>query len=567
MEWLSRRLLGRLRLGLAPVCLACLMILGTLALFGVPPSAADDEDDPGSGSNPPSGSGNPNAVPGQLVVAFTPGSTEEQQQRAVQRAGGTIVKRIASIGGALVSVDPSQTDQAARQLARDPVVRFVEPNLVLRAFQVPNDPLFGNEWGLRNVGQAGGTAGADVHATSAWDMTTSAGTTVAVVDTGVDRSHPDLAPNIWTSPVTGSPGWNFIDGSPDSNDDAGHGTHVAGIIGARGNNGIGIAGIDWNIKIMPLKFLDANGQGNTADAADAIGYAVANGARVVNASWGGPDFSEALYEAVQSAGTKGVLFVAAAGNDGQNTDASHEYPADFNLPNVVSVAATDRNDNLADFSNFGPGSVGLGAPGDDIYSTVPPATDPSGYTSFSGTSMATPFVSGAAALYLSTHPQATPDQIRTAILQTVDPLPALAGKVASGGRLDIAKLLGVPPPSAPATPAGGPTPFKLLRPRSGHLSKRRRIRFVWQRSHAPTGIAYYRLYMNGRPLKTVRGKRGREPGPFVRVKVRRGKDRWFVRAYDHAGHVRTSTSFRRGRSRKSSVLFVSPHRRHPLGSR
>jgi hypothetical protein len=318
---------------------------------------------------------------------------------------------------------------------------------------------------------------------------------------------------------------------------------------------------------MPLKFLDASGQGNTADAANAIAYAIANGARVINASWGGADFSEALYEAVQQAGAQGVLFVAAAGNDGQNTDASPEYPADFNLPNVISVAATDRNDQLADFSNFGRSSVGLGAPGDEIYSTVPPGTDRSRYTSFSGTSMATPFVSGAAALYLSTHPQATAGQVRAAILQTVDPLPALAGKVASGGRLDIARLLGtVPPPGrTPARPAGGPTPFKLLRPRYGHLVKRRRVKFVWQRSHAPTRISYYKLYITRHLVKPVRGRRGAEPRPVARIRLTHGKDRWFVRAVDHAGHVRTSQSFRRGRYRKSSVLFVRPrHHRHPV---
>jgi subtilisin family serine protease len=225
-------------------------------------------------------------------------------------------------------------------------------------------------------------------------------------------------------------------------DDAGHGSHVAGIIGAKGNNGAGITGVNWDAKIMALKFLDADGQGNTADAANAIDYAVAHGARVINASWGGHAFSQALYQAIRRAGDNGVLFVAAAGNDGQNADAKPDYPAAFDLPNIVSVAATDSNDDLADFSHYGASSVDLAAPGDDIESTVPKSTDSSGYASFSGTSMATPFVAGVAALVLSVEPNLTVKELRERLFTTVDKLDSLQGKVSTGGRVNAARAVG-----------------------------------------------------------------------------------------------------------------------------
>ena len=215
-------------------------------------------------------------------------------------------------------------------------------------------------------------------------------------------------------------GADFLNGDAEPNDDGGHGTHVAGIIGAQGNNSVGITGVNWEAQVMGLKFLDGNGEGNTADAANAIDFAVDHGARVINASWGGPSFSHALYSAIRRASEHGVLVVAAAGNDGVNADSSPDYPAAFDLPNVISVAATDRSDRLVDFSNYGAKSVDLAAPGDDVYSTVPSVSDPSGYAAFSGTSMAAPFVAGAAALYLSKYPQATVDQLRAALLGSVD---------------------------------------------------------------------------------------------------------------------------------------------------
>jgi len=553
------------RIGLRSLlALACLACLCGLALLGsVRPAAglADSTDT--------------QAVPGQLIVGFRPTATDAMQQKAVDRADATIEDPIDSIDAAMVSVDPNETDAATQELLRQRAVQYVEPNFVLHASRLPNDRLFGEQWGLRNLGQYGGKPGADIGATGAWDVTTGANVTVAVVDTGIDFAHPDLSANAWSNPadppngvdddhngfVDDTHGADFVgeDGNP--NDDAGHGSHVAGIIGAKGNNSIGVAGLNWDVKLMGLKFLDANGEGNTADAANAIDYAVSHGARVINASWGGPAFSLALYQAVKRAGDRGVDFVAASGNDGKNADVKPDFPAAFDLPNVISVAATGASDQLVDFSNYGPVSVDLAAPGDDVESTVPPSVDSSGYASFSGTSMATPYVTGAIALYLSRFPQATGDQARSAILQTVDKLPSLAGKVATGGRLNVARAIGASSPQTSVEPdRTPPTPFSLLRPRNGSRLKHRKTRFVWQRSHDVVGIKYYKLYINGRPVKTVRGKNGKDPRPIARTRLGSGKRRWFVRAWDNAGNHRTSRSFRRGRYSKSSVLFVEKRR-------
>ncbi len=564
MDGLPLPAMFRLRALIALACFGCLSALGLLCSVGAAPGLADDAQ---------------SAVPGQLVVAFKPSATDRQERKALDKVGATVEDEIDSIDGALVSVDPDETDAATEELSRQRAVDYVEPNYVLHAHRLPNDRLFGEQWGLHNAGQYGGKVGADVHATDAWDVTTGANVPIAVVDTGVDYTHPDLAPNMWTNPadpangvdddhngfVDDVHGADYVDEDASPMDDAGHGSHVAGIIGAKGNNTAGVAGLNWDSKIMALKFLDADGEGNTADAANSIDYAVSHGARVINASWGGPALSMALYQAVRRAGDKGVVFVAAAGNDGENSDVKPDYPAAFDLPNVISVAATDSTDELVDFSNYGATSVDLAAPGDDIESTVPADTDPSGYASFSGTSMATPFVSGALGLYLSRFPESTGDQARTAILQSVDKLPSLAGKVATGGRLNIAKALGAPVPQTTTAPdRTPPSPFALLRPHNKRHIKRHRLRFAWQRSRDESGIKYYKLYMNGRPVKTIRdkdGPGGKDPKPYVRARLKGGKHRWFVRAWDYAGNRRTSRAFRRGRYTKSSVFFVK--KTHP----
>ena len=373
----------------------------------------------------------------------------------MEKARGEVEDRIESVDAALVTVDPSRTEDASERLLRNPAVDFVEPNYVLRASRIPNDRNFGDQWGLRNLGHFDGKAGADISATAAWDVTTATNAIVAVVDTGVAYQHPDLAGNAWRNPADPANGLDddgdgfgdnvfgadFYANDSNPDDDGGHGTHVAGIIGGQGNNAVGITGVSWDVNVMALKFLDENGEGNTADAANAIDFAVTNGARIVNASWGGPSFSQALYGSIRRAGERGTLVVAAAGNEGFNADTKPDYPAAFDLPNIVSVAATDRTDRLLDFSNYGAKSVDLAAPGDDITSTVPVLTDPSGYAAFSD-------IHGGTLRQRCRGPvpvevpasERRPDQGRTS--QSTDKLPTLAGKTVTGGRLNIARTLG-----------------------------------------------------------------------------------------------------------------------------
>ena len=350
-------------------------------------------------------------------------------------------------------------------------VAYVEPDYVITGAAVPNDPSFSQLWGLSNTGQSGGLRDADIDAPEAWDVTTgSRNVVVAVIDTGVDYGHSDLAANAWRNPgeVAGDRldndgngfvddvyGWDFANNDADPMDDQGHGTHVAGTIGAVGNNGTGVAGVSWQVSIMGLKFLGADGSGSTSGAVAAINYATRMrrdfGINVVatNNSWGGGGFSSSLRDAIAAGGQAGILFVAAAGNESQNIDSTPSYPASYTSDAVISVAATDRSNNLASFSNYGVTGVDVAAPGVSIYSTVPGNS----YATYSGTSMATPHVTGTVALMAAANPQATAAQIRTAILSTAVPVASLAGKVATGGLLNAAAavraIAGVQPPVDP----------------------------------------------------------------------------------------------------------------------
>ncbi|MCH8003942.1 MAG: S8 family serine peptidase [Nanoarchaeota archaeon] len=347
-------------------------------------------------------------------------------------------------------------EKAIKNLKNNPNVEYVEPNYIVTITLIPNDPDFSKLYGLHNTGQTGGTADADIDAPEAWDIQTgSDAVVVAVIDTGVDYNHEDLAANMWVN-VNEIPdnnidddnngfiddylGWDFYNDDNDPFDDQGHGTHVSGTIGAVGNNGIGVVGVSWNVRVMPLKFLSASGSGSTADAIAAIEYATSMNANIMSNSWGGGGFSQALKDAISAANAAGILFVAAAGNNGEDTDSSPHYPSSYDVPNVVSVAATDDNDNLASFSNFGATSVDLGAPGVSIFSTVPTGScslcDASGYRYLSGTSMATPHVSGAAALIKSQFPEITHLDIKTLLLSSVDHLTSLESKTVSEGRLN-----------------------------------------------------------------------------------------------------------------------------------
>jgi subtilisin family serine protease len=349
-------------------------------------------------------------------------------------------------------------------------IRSFEPDFVIQASAVSNDPAAASQWALNKIG-----------ATTAWNTTTgSRSVVVATIDSGIDLTHPDLAANVWTNPreiagngidddrdgyVDDVHGWNFVDGTGNVQDGFYHGTHVAGIIGAVGNNALGTAGLNWQVSIMPLKFIDNSGVGYTGAAIYAINYATMmrrdHGVNIVaiNASYGGgTNYSTAMQEAIAAAGQAGITFVAAAGNGGANNDVTARYPSSYDLPNVIAVAGTDSADNVAGFSNYGATSVDLGAPGAGIYSTLPN----NNYGSVSGTSMAAPQVTGAVALLAAARPGITVAQVRAAILGSVDVVPSLAGKVATGGRLNIAKAMAslgslstvTQPPAVAFTPIG-----------------------------------------------------------------------------------------------------------------
>lgn len=346
-----------------------------------------------------------------------------------------------------------------------PGVVYAEPNYIIRTTLTPNDTRFGELWGLNNTGQVvGGTAGipgADISAVSAWDVSTgSSSIVVGVVDTGVDYNHPDLAANIWSAPTAftvtiggqaitcpqGSHGFNAINNTCNPADDNNHGTHVSGTIGAVGNNATGVVGVNWTTRIMGLKFLSSSGSGTTADAIDCIEFAIqakqafagSGGAnvRVLSNSWGGGGFSQALLDQINKADNNNMLFVAAAGNNNSNNDITPHFPSSYNAPNVVAVASTTNRDAKSSFSNFGATSVDLGAPGSSILSTVRNG----GYSSFSGTSMATPHVSGAAALVLSECALNTAD-LRANLLNNVDLISSMSGITVTGGRLNVDKAI------------------------------------------------------------------------------------------------------------------------------
>ena len=379
------------------------------------------------------------------------------------------------MGEVLVRSYGATAAQATAALQSDRQIAWFEADSLKQIdAAVPNDTQFSQQWALDNTGQNGGTPGDDIDATQAWNITTgSRNVVVAVIDSGVDYTDPDLAANIWTNPNAGQDGfsgdvhgYNFVANNGNPMDDNGHGTFVAGEIGAVGNNGLGVTGVNWNVTIMPLKFLDANGGGYTSDAIRAINYATMErteygvNVRVINASWSSSQSDPGLNAAIQAAGNAGILFVAAAGNSASNNDVTPQYPANSGLANVVSVAASDSSDQLATFSDYGANTVNLAAPGVDIYSTLPGGK----YGYLSGTSMATPEVAGVAALAWAADPNATVAQVRSALLQGVDKIPALAGKVSSGGCLNAyntLKLLATPADSRHPLPRPRPAPVAV----------------------------------------------------------------------------------------------------------
>lgn len=387
-------------------------------------------------------------APDSIIVKFKPEASALPLRTALHAGMGSRPLRSFNLLPADVVELPAGETVAGMIAAYEAndAVEYAEPNFIYTISSMPNDSAFTNLWGLHNIGQSGGTPGADISATSAWAMTTgSTNVIVAVIDTGIDYNHPDLAANMWVNPnptFGDVHGARFISGngeptSGDPMDDHGHGTHVAGTIGAVGNNGVGVAGVNWNVRLMALKFITAANGGELADAIACVEYAIAHGAHLSNNSWGGGGYSQAMKDAIDAAGRANQLFIAAAGNAGTNNDTAPFYPASYESPNVISVANSTSMDARSSSSNYGTNSVHLAAPGNLIYSTM----RNNSYGNMSGTSMASPHVAGVAALLLARHPDAPYADVRRWILDGVDVLPAWTNLVRTGGRLNAAAAI------------------------------------------------------------------------------------------------------------------------------
>ena len=443
------------------IVLACLLAALTAGLAAAAPTGARRDTAPSARPH----------VAGELIVRFKPGLDQAARRRILGRHEATRKSSLRAPALELVRFDDASLAAVAADLEGEPGVLDAQPNYVYRVSLTPNDPRFGELWGL-----------ADMDVPQAWDTTTgSAAVKVAVIDTGVTYTHPDLSTNIWSNPdeiadgldndangrTDDVRGWDFVDGDAVPLDPHGHGTHVAGTIGAQGNNGVGVTGVNWDVSVMTLRAGDANGSLTDAAIINAINYACTEGADVVNGSFGGEGYSPATASAINSC--PGTLFVFAAGNGGfdgigDNVDAtSLVYPCAYALANIVCVAASNETGGIAGFSNYGPVSVDVAAPGTAILSTLPLDYGPA-----SGTSMASPHVAGVAALLFALYPAATPAQVKYSLMRTVDPLPAFAGLTVTGGRVNASSVLTAPlldpPPGWPAPPPPPPPPADTVPP-------------------------------------------------------------------------------------------------------
>ncbi|MBL8841085.1 MAG: S8 family serine peptidase [Planctomycetes bacterium] len=386
---------------------------------------------------------------------------------------------------------------ALAKLNADPRVKYAQPSWIYRIDNTPNDPSFSAQWGWDQANDA------DIDAPEAWDTATDAtAALVAVIDTGVEYTHPDLAANMWVNPgeiaangidddgngwIDDVHGVDTVNNDGDPMDDHFHGTHCAGTIGAHSNNGVGVTGACWNARIMAIKFLDAGGSGDTADAVEAIDYAVDMEAHVTSNSWGGYGTDQALYDAIDASGDCGQLFCAAAGNSAINIEGQFWLPGGFDLDEILCVAATNSGDGLAWFSNYGAVSVDVGAPGDSIYSTF----IGSSYAYLSGTSMATPHVAGVATMLFAQSGYRDGQAVKQWIMDSVDPIPALAGITVTGGRLNFDKALDEIP-AAPTLPSSGIL-FSLRK----HTTIGAQTMFRWDVWHLDPVTGIYTIVYDG----------------------------------------------------------------------
>ncbi|MCB9509706.1 MAG: S8 family serine peptidase [Deferribacteres bacterium] len=397
-------------------------------------------------------------APGEVIVKFRSNITTAQAQTTFSNAGLAQRVYFPQIGAYLCNITNEQSvDNAVQACQADPTVEYAEPNYTYTTLEhfmrraEPNDPRLDDLYAMQNGNDA------DIDAIEAWDKQTgSKDILLAVIDTGVDYNHPDLKANMWVNPgesgdgkenngvdddnngyIDDYRGWDFAGNDNNPMDDNGHGTHCAGTIGAVGDNGVGVVGVNWAVSILALKFLDSNGSGKLSDAIPAVLYAADMGARLSSNSWGGGGFSQALKDAIDYARSKNSIFVAAAGNSNEDNDSVDNYPSNYDVDNVIAVAASDRNDNLASFSNIGKQTVHLAAPGVDILSCQPG----NNYQYLSGTSMATPHVSGVLGLVLAQYPGMTYREAMTRVLGGVDSKSEFKNTTSSGGRLNANNAL------------------------------------------------------------------------------------------------------------------------------
>ncbi len=403
--------------------------------------------------------------PEAILVRFHPDASPASIAHVRSQVGGTTLQNWTLVPGLeklLVKGDVFTAINTLKQFKN--IVLYAELDYIVHTNLNPNDLNFGNLWGMNQASDA------DIDAPEAWStFTGDPNLVIADIDTGVNMTHADLAGNIWTNPgeiagngidddanghIDDTRGWDYVNNDNNPTDDNGHGTHTSGTFGATGNNGFGVVGVVWRCKIMPLKFLNASGSGAISAALSSLQYATRKGVRVSNNSWGGGGFSQSFLDALNASQSVGHIFVAAAGNSSSNNDATPSYPASYSAGNVIAVASTTSADGMSSFSSYGATSVDVGAPGSSILSTYG-----TGYSYLSGTSMATPHVAGVVALVTGFRPTWTWSQIRTQVISTARPIPALAGRCVSGGVVNAAAALGVvvPPPTtipaAPGTPA------------------------------------------------------------------------------------------------------------------
>jgi thermitase len=404
------------------------------------------------------------ATSDRIVLKREPGLSAAERADVRADADVTLEHTLGIAGVEVVTADDGDRARAVSELRADPDVVWAEPD---RRRVAASDPLAELEWGLDNTGQLvwgqRGTPDADIDAFEAWAISRGAGATVAVVDSGVDLAHPDLAAGL-------EPGYDWVDDDSVPQDLHGHGTHVAGTVAAP-ENGVGVVGVAPDAKVIPLRVLDHTGSGWGSDVAAAFDWAGDRGVRVVNASLGADGITTAERQAIRD--HPETLYVVAAGNDGVNVDVTPHYPCSYSEANVLCVGATDSDDLLANFSNYGATAVDLFAPGVDVASAHPLGLSSwlnhyfglgNEYEVMSGTSMATPHVAGVAALVASQHPEYTAAQLKAALMGSADPQPTLAGKGRVAGRLNAVAALGATPPTPTSAPAPTPTPTPTTPP-------------------------------------------------------------------------------------------------------